>query len=483
MRRRALRLITMAAVPAFVLGACNSSTPTPETIIVTQAPATPPAPGTTATVRWFVGLDPLGTEAAQVNAEKAFVANYNAVNKAGILIKLEVVPSAVAADRLRDEMAAGNSPDIIGPVGVGSRSGFDDLLLDLSSEIHNNNVDLSAYDPALLRFLQVPDGGQIGLPYLISPGFIWYNKDIFAKAGLPALPTKVGDQYNGQDWTWATLGKLAAQLTQDKTGKKATDAGFDKANIVKYGMDFQGADMRRVASLFGGGTFLASDGKTAQIPATWADGMNWFYSAMWTGHYVPSATAESSDVLAEGNSMSSGNLAMNAAWSSGIGSIAASAASSKVKSWDIGVIPSWKGNTTSPLDADTFSITKASKNPDAAFKVMLAITADATLLKSYGREPAKTADQAAYFTALDASLASIFPGNHVDWSVLTEMAKVPAIPSDEAALPADVQATSDYTAFFTKLQTTAGVDVNGELTKLQATLQADFDGAQPLVNQ
>src|ERR1035437_337603 len=106
------------------------------------------------------------------------------------------------------------------------------------------------------------------------------------------------------------------------------------------------------------------------------------------------------------------------------------------------------------MDADTFTITKASKNPDAAFKAMVAIMADPTLMKVYGGEPAKTADQAAYFTAFDATLAPIFPGNKVTWSVLGEMQTHPPSPattmSIEANMPNFIQASNDYGAFYTK---------------------------------
>ena len=482
MRRRGLRLVALAAIPALAFGACNATSPTPTAAPATPTPA-PPAGAASGTGRWFVGLDSLGTQTAQVAAEKAFVANYDAVNRDGITIKLEIVPSVAAADVLKTEMAAGNAPDIVGPVGVKGLDGFDGLLLDLTSEIHKNNVELTAYESSVVKFFQGGDIGQIGLPYDITPGYIWYDKDAFTKANLPPLPTTVGEQYQGQTWDWNELAKVAAQLTLDKSGKKSTDHGFDPKNIVQYGMDFQGADARRVASLFGAGSFVATDGKTAQIPALWNDAYTWYYDAVWKGHYVPSGAVESSALLAGGNSQSSGRVAMNAAWGSSIMSIAADAKTSKVKNWDVAVIPSWKGTTTSPMDADAFTITKASKNPDAAFKAMLAIMADATLLKVYGREPAKTADQAAYFTALDATLAPVFPGNEVTWDVLGEMEKLPAVPSPDSNMPAFDQAYSDIGSFFTKLQTTEGLDVNGELTKLQKVLQTDFDAVQPLLSQ
>jgi ABC-type glycerol-3-phosphate transport system substrate-binding protein len=493
MARSGVRLISRTAatvaVSVLALGACNSSNPTVTLPPLTTAPPTPTAAATTSgpvsgiTIRWFVGLDPHGTTPAQVDAEKAFVASYNKMNGDGITIKLEVEPATTAADVLKTEMANGNTPDIIGPVGFQSRIGFDGFFLDLTSEIERANVDMSAYDPAVVKFLKSDDGSQIGLPYTIAPGYIWYNRDAFAKAGLPDLPTKVGDQYQGQAWDWKALAKVAAQLTLDKGGKKSGDSGFDAKNIVQYGFDCQGCDARQLAAFFGGNWLVASDGKTSQITPLWNDAMNWYYSALWTSHIAPIASVVASTQLAEGNSQSSGAVAMNAAWIDSVGSIATDSKTSKVKRWDIGVVPAWNGTTSSPMTADTFAITRASKNPGAAFKAMLAIMADASLQKVYGREPAKKADRPAYFDAVDATLSPLFPGNQVTWSVLDEMATVPATPSPDSALPAFDQAGVDIDAFYSKLQTTSGLDVKAEVTKLQVALQKDYDAVQPIVNQ
>jgi multiple sugar transport system substrate-binding protein len=429
------------------------------------------------TVRWFVGLGS-GTLMSQIEAQKAFVANYNASNKDGIAIQLEVVENSTAYEVLKTEMAAGNSPDIIGPVGVKGRNGFEGQFMDLTSEIQKNKVDLSAYDPALVTYLQ-EGGAQIGLPYDIFPGYVWYNKDLFKAAGLPDLPTLTGEQYRGQDWTWDALAKVAAQLTVDKNGFKASDAAFDSHGIVQYGLDFQWAEARRIASCFGGGSFVGSNGTSAQIPAPWADGLSWYYSGIWNGHFIPDGAAEASPLLGNGYPMTSGRLAMNVGWAWSLTSIASSASTARVKNWDIAVMPSWKGTTTSPLDADTFTISKASKNPDAAFKAMEAVMADPSLMKSYGGEPARKADQAAYFTSFDATLAPIFPGNRVTWSVLDEMAKVPAFPSHEADMPNSTAANADIDKFLSRLKNVGGMNVQVELANLQQTLQKDFDSSAP----
>lgn len=487
MGRSGWRRVVLTAIAALVLSACNSAvaTPTPTPTAAptpTQAVPTPSPTVAPATIRWFVGLD-LGTSSAQVEAERAFVASYNSANKDRITIQLEIVPTATAADVLKREMAAGNSPDLIGPLGMGDLNGFEGLFLDLTSGIKKNNFDLTGYDPALVKFWQLGDQGQVGLPYTIFPGYIWYNKDLFAKAGLSDLPTRVGDQYQGQTWDWTELAKIAAQLTVDKSGRKATEAGFDPKSIARYGLDFQWTDLRRLVSCFGSGSFVSPDGKKAQVPAAWADALGWYYSGIWgKSPFIPTGLAESSALLAQGNAQSSGVVAMNVGWATSIPSIAADAKSSKVKNWDIGVMPSWKGTTTSPMYGDTFTITRASRNPDAAFKAMVAIMADQSLLKNYGAEPARSADQEAYFAAFDQALAPIYPDIDVSWLVLGEMEKVPATPSFEADLPNLAQVQADYSALLTQLQAKPGLDVIAELTKLQAKLQVDYDAAQPLVS-
>jgi hypothetical protein len=149
----------------------------------------------------------------------------------------------------------------------------------------------------------------------------------------------------------------------------------------------------------------------------------------------------------------------------------------------MGVWPSFNGTVSAPMDIDTFVIAAASKNPDAAFKAMLAIEADGSLMKMYGGEPALTSAQAAYFTAFDATLAPIFPNNKVTWSVLGEDEAVAPAISHEADMPNFNTSWNDANAALTKLQNTDGLKVSDVMAALTTKLQADFDAAQPLLNQ
>ncbi len=472
MARRGLRLISLVAIPALVIactGTSATNTPAASTPVETQAPA----PAGVTVVRWFVGLGS-GTQPNQIDAQKKFVAAYNAQNN-GIYINLEIVPNANAYDILKTEISAGNAPDIIGPVGVRGRNGFSGVFLDLTSEVQKNGYDTSKFPPAMLDFFKQGGDGLVGLPYLIYPAYMFYNKDIFAKFGLANLPTKVGDKWGDKDWTWDTVAEIGKQVTIDSNGKKSTDAGFDANKIVQFGIDFQWWDGRRMASAFGGGSFVGSDGK-ATIPDAWKAAWKWYYDAMWKFHFAPTGKYISSALLNQGTTVSSGAIAMDAANGWSINSYG-TAGKAKFKAWDMGVLPAYNNKVSGPLDADTFTIVKQTAHPDEAFKAMVAIMADKNLQSVYGGMPAATGDQAAWFADFDKQLAAVFPGNKVTWSVLQEMENDPAVPSHEADMPNFLKVINLYGAFYTKLQSQAGLNVDTELTKLQADIQKAFDEA------
>src|SRR4029079_19103644 len=111
------------------------------------------------------------------------------------------------------------------------------------------------------------------------------------EAGLPYPPTKVGDMYQGKPWDLDTLRKLAMQLTVDKNGKDASEAGFDAANVVQWGFDAQYMDnynLRAESAFFGAGSFVDADGK-AVIPDYVKQAAKWWNAGVWTDHFIPTA--------------------------------------------------------------------------------------------------------------------------------------------------------------------------------------------------
>ena len=144
---------------------------------------------------------------------------------------LEIVPYDSARDTLSTQIDSGIGPDIVGPVGWGGSNDFYGQWLDLTAVISDNNFDTSIFDPALIKHFQT-DEGQVGLPFAVYPGAMYFVPAMFDEIGLAYPPQKYGDKYalDGVevDWNWDTVTEVAKRLTIDANGlvppKKASIA-------------------------------------------------------------------------------------------------------------------------------------------------------------------------------------------------------------------------------------------------------------------
>jgi multiple sugar transport system substrate-binding protein len=456
------------------LAACTTATPAAPTTAATsaqeQATATTAAPGVT-NIRWFVGLGS-GGNPEEVKKEKVFVTKFNTENPQYNL-KLDIVVNATAYDILKTQIASGDAPDIVGPLGIRGFSSFQGAWLDMSPYTAKYNYDYSGYDPSMLTFLNAGDQGTLGLPFAIYPSALWYNKALFDEAGLAYPPHKVGDKYtlDGQqvDWTFDTLKTIAMRLSQDSTGKTPNDAGFDPAKQVQWGYDAMWTDLRGQWTFFGPGSFVASDGVTAQLPDVWKIAARWYYDGMWTSHFIPTANYVASDLLGQSNTFGSGHVAMTPIHTWYINN------SQKVV-WDVGAIPSYNGTTTAKMHADTFGILKTAKNPDASFQVLSIMMQKyaADLCDAYGGLPAALNLQADRIKTLQAA----WPG--VDFQVFIDDVKYADHPNHESAMPNFDKASSTYSNFFQLYTTKGDIDLDVELANLVKNLQTVFDQIKPI---
>lgn len=433
--------------------------------------ATPPPPVAGKTqIRWFIGLG-TGNDPEQVKVEQAIVDKFNA-SQEKIQLVLEVVSYDASRDTLATELASGNPPDIVGPVGVSGAEAFHGQWLDLTPLIAKNNYDTSQFDKGAVEFYKVGGEGQIGLPFAIYPSAVYYQRDMFDEADLNYPPHKYGEKYKWkdgteEDWTYDTLYKLAQKLTVDKNNKDATDKAFDTKNIVQYGYEPQYQDLRAVGSYFGADTFVAPDGKTAQIPPQWADSWKWIYNGVWKDHVIPNGAVRQSPEYGQGNPFNSGKVAMALThlWYTCCLTDAGG-------NWDVAVVPSYKGKTTSNFNADTFRILKASKHPDESFAVLTYLLGPASLelLKTYGGMPGRTADQKAFFDSLNEEWKQ-----KVDWQVFVDGIQYADNPSFEGYMPNYNEAFDLSNTFLNKLFTTDGLDMDKEIAQFKQDLQAVFD--------
>ncbi|HLY27859.1 MAG TPA: sugar ABC transporter substrate-binding protein [Aggregatilineales bacterium] len=132
---------------------------------------------------------------------------------------------------LTTELVSGTAPDVF----TNHLAHYPELLsknqlLDIQSFVTADKVDTSIYttNPDLL----VKDGKRYGLPQDGDTIAIFYNADMFQKAGVTA------DEIAG--WTWnpqdgGTFQKSIAKLTLDSSGRNGLDPKFDKTNVVQWG--------------------------------------------------------------------------------------------------------------------------------------------------------------------------------------------------------------------------------------------------------
>lgn len=432
------------------------------------------ASGEVVQIRWFVGLG-AGTDEATIAAQEEVAEEFNATHD-GIELKLEIVDNDQAYDVLNTQIAAGNAPDVVGPMGIRGRASFPGAWLDLQPLVDAAGYDLSDFDPALVDFYRIEDEGLVGIPFAVFPSFMFINTDLFDEAGLAYPPQEYGAPYvdadgNERPWDIDTVRELALELTVDGSGNDATSPDFDPDDIVQFGFGNQWTDIRGMATLFGPGNFVDDAGQ-AVIPDHWRTALEWYHAGMWEEHFIPNGLYNESDILNQGNWFESGNLAManTHLW------YATCCLGGLDANWDTAVVPSYDGTTTAKLHADTFGILQSSKHPDEAFEVLTYLLGDAadTLTRIYGGMPARQSLQDDYFAKVSDEH---FAGQELNWDVVTDSLGYPDSPSHEAGMPAFLEASDRYNEFGNLLNQEPDLDVSAGLDELRDDLQRIFDAA------
>ena len=424
-------------------------------------------------IRWYVGLG-AGSDEPTFDAQKKVVEDFNA-SQDRIELKLEIIDNDVAYDTLATQIAGGNAPDIVGPVGIRGRDSFKGAWLDLQPLVDKNNYDMSDFDPAMVDFYR--DGDELlGLPFAVFPSFLYVNLDLFDEAGLPYPPQEYGAPYideNGEEKPWDidTLTELALKLTVDGNGNDATSPDFDPDNIVQFGYGEQWADARGVGTLFGSGS-LVDDQGNAQIPDQWREAWHWVYDGMWDKYFYPNKAYGDSDILGATNWFQSGNLAMDHVhlWYAGC------CIAELQDNWDLAAVPAYNGEITAKMHADTFEIMKSTEHPDEAFEVMTYLLGPAseTLTNIYGGMPARLSQQDTYFERFSAEK---FPGRDINWQVAADSMAYVDNPNHESYMPSFQEANDQYNEFWNTISSGPVDDLDAEIDNLQVELQRIFDAA------
>jgi multiple sugar transport system substrate-binding protein len=314
-------------------------------------------------------------------------------------------------------------------------------------------------------------GKLLSIPFAIFPGLIYYNADLFDKAGLEYPPAEIGKKYvldgKSVDWDWTTVAEIARRLTVDANGNNAKSLDFEANKIVQFGFIHQWDTITADLATFGGAPIVNEQGKV-DIPAHWREAAHWLWNGLWQNHFIPSADYQRSDLLKlsqTSNPFASGGVAIarTMLWYT--------CCLTELKSrWDLAIMPSYKGQIYAPAHADAFRIHKDTKHPDAAFKVLIYLNGEAApeLLKVYGRFPARPDLQESFIILLAEQHPSV---KH--WNVVTANLDYTVSPGTETSFPNYQQGQSRLRAFYDLIYSEAGktIDLDQELDKLEADLQ------------
>ncbi len=428
-------------------------------------------------IRWFIGLG-TGSDPAQVTVEQAVADAFNALHP-DIHLTLEVVDFASARDTLASEFAAGNGPDIVGPVGWAGANAFYGQWLDLAPLIASTGFDTSVFDPALVQSYNTEEG-QIGLPFAVYPGAMYYVPALFDAAGLNYPPQVYGQKYvmpdsSQVDWSWDTVAQIAKLLTLDGNGKNSTEAGFDRNNIVQVGYNPQWQSIQSIGTFYQASKIYAGGpgSYVATIPDAWKVAWKWYYDGMWGAQpFIPTGPLANTPEFGAGNVFSSGKAAMalTQIWyvcclfdfkNAG-------------REFQLGIQPSYQGVVHGRIDADTFRISKDSAHPDQAFTVMTYLIGNGadSLLPAYGGMPAIASKVQAFFDqkALDYPFVTA-----ASWNVFKQGLAYPDAPSAEGYMPNYNQGNGRLGNFSGLLSNTPGLSLDHEVGCLQADLTAIFN--------
>jgi multiple sugar transport system substrate-binding protein len=342
---------SVAAPPA---GVASTSVAAPATSVSTATSTSLASSSTAAsaagspavTTLQFIGWDALTT----LNLVQKFYQTEFTPSHDGIAVNVTSTAGGNFNDKITTLMAGGTPPDMMYVQDYMASSWVSkNVLTDLSPYANADKSGIVQQNwPNAIGFFQL--GGKLfGLPKDFSSMVIYYNKDLFAAAGVNA-PGNAG-------WTWDDFLAASHKLTKQSASqpqwgfmlRTGSDSGFGPW-MWQNGGDFYADPHHPTAAQF----------TLDQAPAV--EAIQWYADLMFKEHVAPTPDQSKN----QGDLFAKGQIAMQQNWTSAIVTLRPA-----VKSFTFDTIPMPKQKSAAiPLTVVALGVPTGSKHVDDAWQAI-----------------------------------------------------------------------------------------------------------------
>jgi multiple sugar transport system substrate-binding protein len=262
-----------------------------------------------------------------------------------------------------------------------------DDLVKMSTIIKKEKYFASDWDESFFK------GKQLLVPFDNSPSVIWYNKDIFEKAGVAYPPKKVGD------WDWVQFLETSRKLTKGEGAQKVYGWGGERGWV--YSLPWIWSN---------GGWFLNENKTKCVVDSPEAtEGLKWAADLIIKEKVQPMAA----EMIQGGTSAmfyaNRAAMAQKGTW------WAIDLKAQKGLRWNVAPMPKGKAGSFARNPCDAWGIWTGSPNKEAAWKFIEFLSTDESLT---------TLTNVGLSVSNKQIMANVFAKQEpkdVDWTVFSDM--------------------------------------------------------------
>ena len=174
MKNKLFKLLALLVMASMLLTACGGGAAAQEPVKITV----------------FVGFG-AGSDPDSMEALNQIASEYNS-SHTDIQMEFTFSTWEEHAAKFSTLLAGELAPDLAFPIGIQGIAEFYEEWIDVAPYIKADNYDTSDFFGPAVELLQYEDK-TVGVPFGVYPSVVFYNEDLFDKAGLDYPPSAYGD--------------------------------------------------------------------------------------------------------------------------------------------------------------------------------------------------------------------------------------------------------------------------------------------------